>query len=148
MAFTTDVLAEGTNFRPQKKDPIICITDTDYRPKNKFSVTVADLKAASLIINRECAAYDARDFIKKHDLDFDTYYDTVEHQTLFAMVKEGMGLCLVPELVASDAPSDIRKYSILGSPARVIGITYADPQAISPSAKLLTEEIETYVKSI
>ena len=148
MAFTTDALAEGTNFKPLKKDPIICVTDTEYLPKNKFSVTVSDLKNASLIINRECAAYDAKDFIAKHQLDFDTYYDTVEHQTLFAMVREGMGLCLCPELVASDAPGDVKKYSILGSPSRVIGLTYADPAAISPAAKLLTEEIEAYVKSI
>lgn len=148
MAFTTDELAKDLNFTPLKKDPLICVTAGDYVPLNFMSVTPEDLRNNHLIINKECEEYDARSFIEKYSLRPDAYYETVTHQTLFAMVREGMGICLIPELVASAAPSGVKKYPIAGNPSRMIGLTYSDPAAISPAAKLLTEEIKNYTENL
>ncbi len=148
MAFTTDELAKDLNFTPLKKDPLICVTADDFVPLNFMSVTSVDLKNGHLIINKECEEYDARSFIEKYSLRPDAYYETVTHQTLFAMVREGMGICLIPELVASAAPSGVKKYPIAGNPSRMIGLTYSDPAAISPAAKLLTEEIKNYTENL
>ena len=148
MAFTTDELAKDLNFTPLKKDPLICVTADDFVPLNFMSVTPVDLKNGHLIINKECEEYDARSFIEKYSLRPDAYYETVTHQTLFAMVREGMGICLIPELVASAAPSGVKKYPIAGNPSRMIGLTYSDPAAISPAAKLLTEEIKNYTENL
>ena len=146
MAFTTDELAKDTNFLPLKADPLICVTSDDFLPHNGIEITPDDLKNNPLIINRECEQYDARLYLKENGIHPDAYYETVTHQTLFAMVREGMGICLIPELVASDLPQGIKKYPIKTRPVRVIGITYSDPDTISPAAKLLTEEIRAYVK--
>lgn len=148
MAFTTDELAKDLNFTPLKKDPLICVTADDFVPLNFMSVTPVDLKNGHLIINKECEEYDARSFIEKYSLRPDAYYETVTHQTLFAMVREGMGICLIPELVANAAPSGVKKYPIAGTPSRMIGLTYSDPAAISPAAKLLTEEIKNYTENL
>lgn len=148
MAFTTDELAKDLNFTPLKKDPLICVTADDFVPLNFMSVTPVDLKNGHLIINKECEEYDARSFIEKYSLRPDAYYETVTHQTLFAMVREGMGICLIPELVANAAPQGVRKYPIAGNPSRMIGLTYSDPAAISPAAKLLTEEIKNYTENL
>ena len=145
MAFTTDELAKDTNFTPLKADPLICVTSGDYIPENGVTVTPADLRKNTIIINKECEQYDARSFLKDNNIHPDAYYETVTHQTLFAMVREGMGICIIPELVASGAPQGVKKYPIEGDPSRVIGLTYADPEAISPAAKLLTEEIKAFV---
>ena len=146
MAFTTDELAKDTNFLPLKSDPLICVTSDDFLPHNGIEITPDDLKNNPLIINRECEQYDARLYLKENGIHPDAYYETVTHQTLFAMVREGMGICLIPELVASDLPQGIKKYPINTRPARMIGITYSNPDTISPAAKLLTEEIRDYVK--
>lgn len=148
MAFTTDELAKDLNFTPLKKDPLICVTADDFVPLNFMSVTPVDLKNGHIIINKECEEYDARSFLEKYSLRPDAYYGTVTHQTLFAMVREGMGICLIPELVASAAPSGVKKYPIAGNPSRMIGLTYSDPSAISPAAKLLTEEIKNYTENL
>ena len=148
MAFTTDALAKDTNFLPLRSDSLICVTSDNYVPLNYMSITPEDLKCNHLMINKECEEYDAKAFLEKNDLRPDAYYETVTHQTLFAMVREGMGICLIPELVASDAPDGVRKYPIKGNPSRVIGITYADPETISPAARLLTEEIKAYVREL
>ena len=148
MAFTTDELAKDTNFLPLMSDRLITVTSDDFVPENGQSVTSADFKKSTIIINKECEQYDARRFLKDNDIHPDAYYETVTHQTLFAMVKEGMGICIIPELVAKAAPAGVRKYPIAGDPSRVIGITYSDPETVSPAAKLLTEEIITYVSHL
>ena len=145
MAFTTDELAKDTNFLPLKEDPLICVTSEEYVPSGFIVITPEDLRRTPPIINKECEEYDARSFLKDNNIHPDGYYETVTHQTLFAMVREGMGICLIPELVASAAPQEVRKYPIQGHPYRMIGLTYSDPETISPAAKLLTEEIRTYV---
>ncbi len=148
MAFTTDELSKNLNFTPLKKDPLICVTAGDYVPLNFMSVTPEDLRKGHLIINKECEEYDAKDFLEKNKLRPSAYYETVTHQTLFAMVREGMGICLIPELVANAAPAGVKKYPIAGNPSRMIGLTYSDPDAISPASKLLTEEIREYVATL
>ena len=148
MAFTTDELAKDTNFLPLRSDPLICVTSDSFVPMNFMSITPEDLRKDPLIINKECEQYDARKFLQANDLHPSAYYETVTHQTLFAMVREGMGICIIPELVASIAPEGVRKYPIYGHPSRVIGLTYSDPETISPAARLLTEEIQTYISSL
>ena len=148
MAFTTDELAKDTNFVPLKSDPLICVTSGDFVPRNFMSITPEDLKNNPLIINKECEEYDAKKFLQANDLHPDAYYETVTHQTLFAMVREGMGICLIPELVAKAAPQGVKKYPIAGEPSRMIGLTYSDPDTISPAAKLLTEEIKNYTEKL
>ena len=148
MAFTTDALSVNTNFLPLKADHLICVTSNDFVPRNFMFITPEDLRNNPLIINKECEEYDARDYLNKYNLHPDAYYETVTHQTLFAMVKEGMGVCLIPELVTSIAPDGVRKYRIQDDPYRMIGLTYSDPETISPAAKLLTEEIKSYTDSL
>ncbi len=148
MAFTTDELAKDTNFLPLKRDPLICVTSEDFIPENGSAITPPDLRKDPLMINKECEQYDARNYLRENDIHPDAYYETVTHQTLFAMVKEGMGICIIPELVASSAIQGVRKYPIAGDPARVIGLTFADPDTVSPAAKLLTDEIKTFVEAL
>ena len=148
MAFTTDELAKDTNFLPLKEDPLICVTSEEYVPSDGKQMAPSDLKGSSLIINKECEQYDARRYLKENGIHADAYYETVTHQTLFAMVREGMGICLIPELVANVAREGVRKYPIKGKPSRIIGLTYSDPDTISPAAKLLTEAIKKYVDQL
>ncbi|MBQ6608677.1 MAG: LysR family transcriptional regulator substrate-binding protein, partial [Firmicutes bacterium] len=148
MAFTTDELAKDTNFLPLKEDPLICVTSEEYVPSDGKQMAPSDLKGSSLIINKECEQYDARRYLKENGIHADAYYETVTHQTLFAMVREGMGICLIPELVANVAREGVRKYPIKGKPSRIIGLTYSDPDTISPAAKLLTEAIRKYVDEL
>ncbi len=148
MAFTTDELAKDTNFLPLKEDPLICVTSEEYVPSDGKQMAPSDLKGSSLIINKECEQYDARRYLKENGIHADAYYETVTHQTLFAMVREGMGICLIPELVANVAREGVRKYPIKGKPSRIIGLTYSDPETISPAAKLLTEAIRKYVDAL
>ena len=148
MAFTTDELAKDTNFLPLREDPLICVTSEEYVPSDGKQMAPSDLKGSSLIINKECEQYDARRYLKENGIHADAYYETVTHQTLFAMVREGMGICLIPELVANVAREGVRKYPIKGRPSRIIGLTYSDPDTISPAAKLLTEAIKKYVDQL
>lgn len=148
MAFTTDELAKDTNFLPLREDPLICVTSEEYVPSDGKQMAPSDLKGSSLIINKECEQYDARSYLKENGIHADAYYETVTHQTLFAMVREGMGICLIPELVANVAREGVRKYPIKGRPSRIIGLTYSDPETISPTAKLLTEAIRKYVDDL
>lgn len=148
MAFTTDELAKDTNFLPLREDPLICVTSEEYVPSDGKQMAPSDLKGSSLIINKECEQYDARSYLKENGIHADAYYETVTHQTLFAMVREGMGICLIPELVANVAREGVRKYPIKGRPSRIIGLTYSDQETISPAAKLLTEAIKKYVDQL
>ena len=148
MAFTTDELAKDTNFLPLREDPLICVTSEEYVPSDGKQMAPSDLKGSSLIINKECEQYDAKSYLKENGIHADAYYETVTHQTLFAMVREGMGICLIPELVANVAREGVRKYPIKGRPSRIIGLTYSDQETISPAAKLLTEAIKKYVDQL
>lgn len=141
IAFITDVSAVNRNFLPLRNDPLICVAPSDYIPKNKFSVTAEDLKENNLIINDECEVYDAKKFLTENGIVPGAYYHIVEIHTLFAMVREGMGVCLVPELIARSAPQNVKKYPIVGNPHRTIGLTVADPNSVSPATKLLKDEI-------
>ncbi len=148
LAFTTNQLTENMNFLPLREDPLICIAPPDYVPQNRFLVTFEDLKSNDIIINRECHAYDAKSFLSEHGIQVSTFYDKIEHPTLFAMVKEGMGLCIVPELVGLSAPPSLKKYCIEGDPKRIIGLTFSNPKMISPLAQLLRDEIVSYLTAI
>lgn len=148
LAFTTDELSKGLNFMPLRTDPLICVTSNEFIPENKFSISVSDLKSNNLIINSECKLYDAQKFLAENKISVGTYYDIMEHQTLFAMVREGMGICVVPELVAVATPSDVKKYPIVGDPSRIIGLTLSDTKFVSPAASLLIDEIKHFINTL
>jgi len=148
IAFTTDKMASDLNFIPLRTDSLICVTPEEYVPRNKFSISIEDLRNEDVIINSECEAYDARDFLKANKIAVKTHYDVMEHQTLFAMVKEGMGICIVPELVASNTPQNVKKYPIIGNPSRTIGLTITNPNFISPVSELMKNEIIEFTKNI
>ncbi len=150
LAFTTDRVAAGFDFVPLIKDNLICLAPASFVPKNEAFVTPEDFAHNNLIIHPECEAFDAKDFIEENGIHVGTYYDVIEHQTLFAMVGAGLGICIAPSMVAGEVPQDVKKLPILGSnwlsPYRTIGITLSEPQVVSPATELLKAEILEFLK--
>ena len=147
LAFTSDELARGMNFTPLYRDPLICVASGDFVPENGKTVTAADFASNTLIINKECEEYDAKRYLEDNGIRPDAYYETIMHPTLFSMVEEGMGVCIIPELVAAESPGGIRKYPIEGDPYRTIGLSYSESDAISPLSLLITEEIKNFLEN-
>ena len=108
-------------------------------------MTISEMSRRRFVVQRESTDADIQNYLKQNQLDISTRYHVVDDLSTVIMVQAGFGICIMPELVMTDIPYDVRMYRMEPDAARMIGLAVRGPGQMAPAARTLYQHIlETY----
>lgn len=131
---------------PLYKDRIMCVFPTTHKPIHCDYVTIDDIKNKKVIYQREGYDAETNDFLKKNRISVYSQFHIEDDQSLISMVESGFGICIMPELVLKNTPSNVGIYPIRPEEYRIIGLACMNKHDLSPAATRLHDFIVYYLE--
>lgn len=129
-------------FEPLCEDPLLCVVPANYQKKSPQDVmTIAEMQGERFVSQRETTDADITNFFKDNGLRVRSSCHVVDDLSTIAMVAEGFGICIMPELVMNDIPYSVKTYPVSPKASRIIGISALDPDFLAPAARILYRHI-------
>jgi DNA-binding transcriptional LysR family regulator len=72
----------------------------------------------------------------------------VDDLSTIAMVANGFGICIMPELVMNDIPYQVQSYPVESEAHRMIGLASLNPQLMAPAVRTLYQHILNHYTNI
>ncbi len=131
---------------PLYEDPLVCVVPQNFKKQNdKPYMTIDEMKNQIFVSQMESTDADIVNYMKANGLNVQSSYHVVDDLSTVAMVSEGFGICIMPELVMNDIPYPVRAYPLEHEAKRIIGVSAIAADLLAPAAKLLYHQIvETY----
>ncbi len=120
---------------PLYKDPLICVFPRGARKNENSAVSVDELREHQFVTQRESTDADIQNFLKANNLDIQSHYHVVDDLSTIAMVANGFGICLMPELVMNDIPYEVDCYPLAEEAYRIIGLAALNPDVMAPAVR-------------
>jgi len=132
--FLPQTVSEGLTFIPLKEDPMYVLINKTNPLSQLDKIPVDTLNNESFILPKWGLNHDVDRIIHDHRLKLNICYEIEEDQTIVAMVQQGLGLSILPQLTLYHMTSDIVAIPLEEAYQRVIGIGY-HTATLSPVAK-------------
>ena len=149
LAFVTGAYKgnEETELIPLAEEQLLCAMPKDKNTKNKKHITLDELKDETLIhplgIDDEIQEYiDKNGLISGYEYVFD------DDSAKLAMVEQGLGLCILPELSFSADRYDVRVLPLDPPGSRKLFLAVAHAKFTAPATEEMREHITEYVENI
>lgn len=128
--------------RPLYKDRLLCVVpkgtkkmdDSDY-------MGIDEMRNHQFVAQRESTDADIQNFLKENSLNVQSNYHVVDDLSTIAMVANGFGICLMPEMVMSDIPYEVDYYPVFPEAYRIIGIATLNPEFMAPAVRTMYNHI-------
>lgn len=128
---------------PLYKDPLLCIVPKGTKiSKDGEWVTVEDLRDCQFVTQRESTDADIQKFLKENNLNVESHYHVVDDLSTIAMVANGFGICLMPEMVMNDIPYEVDSYPLAEEAFRIIGLAALSREYMAPAARSLYQYVK------
>ena len=141
-------LLKNAEIIPIYKEPLLCVTPPDFKPKHKGYVTVDDIRDLPLIMQNGSFDNEAKNFLDKYQLSSKSSFAIVGDDGILAMVSAGFGVYIMPELVIKGIPGDYQAFPFRPKEYREIMLCVNKPQNPTPAALLMRDHIVDYVKGL
>ena len=127
--FLSTSSAKDLPIEPFYRDPLLCIVPGDYEKEEAGeSMTISEMSRRRFVVQRESTDADIQNYLKQNH-----------------MVQAGFGICIMPELVMTDIPYNVRMYPMEPEAARIIGLAVRGPGQMAPAVRTLYKHIlDTY----
>lgn len=148
MGFLSVSSAGDLPIEPLCKDPLLCVVPKTF-PKAKASekMTIEEMRECIFVSQMESTDADIQKFLRENNLNVQSAYHVVDDLSTIAIVAEGFGICIMPELVMRDIPYSVDVYPLEPPACRIIGISVLNPDFMAPAVKTLYRHvIEKYKK--
>ena len=144
--FLSTSSAKDLPIEPFYRDPLLCIVPGDYEKEEAGeSMTISEMSRRRFVVQRESTDADIQNYLKQNHLDISTRYHVVDDLATVVMVQAGFGICIMPELVMTDIPYNVRMYPMEPEAARIIGLAVRGPGQMAPAVRTLYKHIlDTY----
>ena len=130
------------SIEPIYRDPLLCIVPKDFQKDDAAeSMSIEEMSRHRFVVQRESTDADIQNYLKENKLEVQTGYHVVDDLSTIAMVANGFGICIMPELVMNDIPYEVIRYRMEPDACRVIGIAALNPQFMAPAARTLYNHI-------
>lgn len=146
LAFVRPPVAPTLKYETLYKDPMRCITPRSYHPQSE-AVTIEELRQMDLILSDDGYLYDVQRFFSPDDPRLSSRHSITDDSSILSLVAVGMGCSILPQMIIDSIPAYVNAYPIENSPYRTIGIATQHEQFTTPAAKLLFDEIVSFIKS-
>lgn len=127
---------------PLYKDPLLCIVPPGMMiSRDGQRVTVEELRDCQFVTQRESTDADIQNFLKENNLNVVSHYHVVDDLSTIAMVANGFGICLMPEMVMADIPYEVDCFPIRPDAYRIIGISTLNPAGMAPAVRIFYNRV-------
>jgi DNA-binding transcriptional LysR family regulator len=136
LGFLSVSSAEDIPICPLYKDPLLCVVPKgmDISGDGR-TVGVEQLRGCQFVTQRESTDADIQKFLKEHALNVESHYHVVDDLSTIAMVANGFGICLMPQMVMKDIPYEVDSYSLEGEAYRIIGLAALNTEYMAPAVR-------------
>lgn len=147
--FLSTSSAGELSIEPIYRDPLLCIVPSDFQKENdKNYMTIREMSKLQFVVQRESTDADIQNYLKQNKLIVQSGYHVVDDLSMIAMVANGFGICIMPELVMNDIPYEVRRYRMEPDASRVIGIASLNQEFMAPAARMLQKHIRERYKNL
>lgn len=130
---------------PLKKDRMVIIVPDHHLLAQSESIRLEELKEEMFIMPTKSCDNDVRRILKENNVTPNIKYELADDQAIISMVQNGLGISILPEMVLSRIPNNVRVLSIEGDYYRSIGIAAPSFKNISPASRKFVKYIQSYV---
>ncbi|MCP1306291.1 MULTISPECIES: LysR family transcriptional regulator [Paenibacillus] len=143
--FVSLTAARPFDIIPLTKDNLLCIVpdESPYREMNVMSL--AQLQAEPFIMPKWGKESDLLRIIKINRLSLNIKYEVLEDQAIMAMVKNGLGISILPAMVLYEALDGIHMIGLEGDPYRTIVLAAVSFKHLSPAARKFKKHIVSWL---
>lgn len=130
---------------PLKKDRMLCILSEDHPLAEKEEIQFEMIKEVPLIKSKEGSDYDLIRILKENNVTPSVRFELSDDQAIISMVKNGMGISILPEMVLHHLPANVRTLQLEGEYYRTIGIAASSIKTLPPATKKFIEYLKTWI---
>ncbi len=143
--FLSLTAARPLDIIPLTRDNLLCIVpdESPYREMNVMSL--AQLQAEPFIMPKWGKESDLLRIIKINRLSLNIKYEVLEDQAIMAMVKNGLGISILPAMVLYEALDGIHMIALEGDPYRTIVLAAVSFKHLSPAAQKFKKHIAAWL---
>ena len=142
LGFLSTSSAKDIPIEPLWRDPLLCIVpkgmkkekDTDY-------MDIGEIRNHQFVTQRESTDADIQNFLKENSINIQSNYHVVDDLSTVAMVANGFGICLMPQMVMRDIPYEVDCYPVQPYAERVIGLATLHPEFLAPAVRSMYNHI-------
>lgn len=128
--------AADLSIQPLYKDPLICVVPKGMEiAVHRGAVGIHELRNQKFVTQRESTDADIQKFMRENNLNVKSDYHVVDDLSTIAMVANGFGICLMPEMVMNDIPYEVDCYPLEEEAYRVVGIAALNPDNLAPAVR-------------
>ncbi|HMM19780.1 MAG TPA: LysR family transcriptional regulator [Selenomonadales bacterium] len=119
---------------PLKKDRILCILPNSHPLSRENTISFEQIKEAPFIMAKWGGDEDIRRTLHENHVTPKIRYEVAENEAILAMVGNGLGISILPEMVISRTDQSIRAVALERAHYRTIGIAVHSRKNLSPAA--------------
>lgn len=127
---------------PLFKDRLLAIFPEGTRPEQE-RFPIEDIEKESIIMQKEME-YEVLDMLKGYQLNADIKYSSDFEYSMLPMVVNGLGMCILPELLLQDTPYKVTIKELEPPAFRTIGIGY-NKDYCSPAAQKFIDHVREHI---
>jgi len=146
LGFLTKPSSKTLDFLPLKKDEIRCILPSNHRLCEKEYISFEDIKDEAFIMPKWGTNNDILRLITKNNESLKVKYEVADDQAIISMVRHGLGITILPEMVLFNLLHEIKVVNMEGNYYRTIGLATPSFKKLSPAAKRFIEIVKTWLQ--
>lgn len=149
LGFLSVSSAKDIPIEPLYRDPLLCVLPKGMKKEGSGEfMDIEEMRNHQFVTQRECTDADIQNFLKENSLNIQSNYHVVDDLSTIALVANGFGICLMPELVMRDIPYEVDCYPIRPEACRIIGIAALNPEFMAPAVRTMYNHILEKYKNL
>ena len=142
LGFLSTSSAKDIPIEPLWRDPLLCIVPKGMqKQKESDFMDIEEMQNHQFVTQRESTDADIQNFLKENSLNVQSNYHVVDDLSTIAMVANGFGICLMPQMVMRDIPYEVDCYPGQPYAERVIGLATLHPEFMAPAVRSMYNHI-------
>lgn len=140
-------LPTSQNFEmiPLKKDRMLCILSNEHPLAEQNVLSFEMIKEEPLIKSKKGSDNDLKRILKENNVTPNIKFELSDDQAIISMVRNGLGISILPEMVLHRVPTNVRTLKLEGENYRTIGIAATSFKTLAPATKKFIEYLKSWL---
>ena len=140
-------LEDKSTFEFLRSDPIVCVVPEDFETENEDYISIEEIKQAKVLMQRETADSEAKEFLLEQNIKIDEYLDVDDDNMMVALVEQDLGISFIPLLAIAGTHRRVNILELEPPQYRYLGYIVPDAKSIAPATQLLIHELRKVVRA-
>ena len=146
LGFVSLPASEGVRTIPLAEDPLVAILPKGHHLTAKNAIPIEDLSLDPFISLRQSSSQDLYRALNKAGIHPNIKYTTRDDYAILAMVEQGLGISIVPQLLIEGRTQNLEVRPLLPASSRTIALAIPEGP-LSPVAEAFIHTAERWLKT-